>query len=60
MAVTWARVAGVTKLELHVFPWNEPAIRLYEQFGFQREGLRRRHYRRGDELVDAILMAKHV
>ena len=47
----------VSKLELHVFPWNEPAIRLYEQFGFEREGLRRKHYRRGNEFVDAILMA---
>ncbi len=56
-AVTWARDAGIRKLELHVFPWNEPAIRLYEQFGFEREGLRRQHYRRGSELVDAILMA---
>jgi putative acetyltransferase len=56
-AVTWARDAGVRKLELHVFPWNEPAIRLYETFGFEREGLRRDHYRRGREYVDAILMA---
>ncbi len=56
-ATAWARDAGVSKLELHVFPWNEPAIRLYEQFGFEREGLRKAHYRRGDEYVDAILMA---
>ena len=56
-AVVWAREAGISKLELHVFPWNEPAIRLYEQFGFEREGLRRNHYRRGNEFVDAILMA---
>ena len=56
-AAAWARDAGVAKLELHVFPWNEPAIRLYEQFGFEREGLRKAHYRRGDEYVDAILMA---
>ena len=52
-----ARDAGVSKLELHVFPWNKPAIALYEQFGFEREGLRKAHYRRGDEYVDAILMA---
>ena len=56
-AVAWARDAGVNKLELHVFPWNEPAIKLYEQYGFEREGLRKDHYRRGGEYVDAILMA---
>jgi RimJ/RimL family protein N-acetyltransferase len=56
-AVEWAQEVGVEKLELHVFPHNEPAIRLYEQFGFEREGLRRGHYRRGAELVDAVLMA---
>ena len=56
-AISWARDAGVRKLELHVFPWNEPAIALYEGFGFEREGLRREHYRRDGEYVDAILMA---
>jgi L-phenylalanine/L-methionine N-acetyltransferase len=56
-AVRWARAAGVRKLELHVFPWNEPALRLYEAFGFEREGLRKAHYARGGEYVDAILMA---
>ena len=45
------------KLELHVFPWNEPAIALYESFGFEREGIRRGHYLRDGEPVDAILMA---
>ncbi len=56
-AVEWARTSGVRKLELHVFPYNEAAIALYEQFGFVQEGYRRAHYRRGDEYVDAILMA---
>jgi RimJ/RimL family protein N-acetyltransferase len=42
---------------LHVFPWNTAAIALYENFGFVQEGYRRGHYRRGDEFVDAILMA---
>ena len=57
-AVDWARRAGVHKLELHVFPWNEAAIALYEASGFEREGYRKAHYRRGDgEYVDAILMA---
>lgn len=56
-AVAWAHETDVTKLELHVFPHNAPAIALYEKFGFVREGYRRGHYRRGDELVDAVLMA---
>jgi len=59
-AVAWARAAGVTKLELHVFPWNVPALALYESFGFVREGYRRRHYARDGDLVDAILMAYFV
>jgi L-phenylalanine/L-methionine N-acetyltransferase len=59
-AVDWARASGVRKLELHVFPHNEAAIRLYERFGFVREGVRRAHYRRGLDYVDAILMAYEV
>jgi RimJ/RimL family protein N-acetyltransferase len=56
-AVDWARETGVRKLELHVFPWNEAAIALYDAFGFEREGFRKAHYRRDGEYVDAILMA---
>jgi len=59
-AVSWARESAIRKLELHVFPWNEPALGLYESFGFEREGFRRRHYERGGELVDAVLMAYFV
>ena len=56
-AVKWSRVSEIRKLELHVFPWNERALRLYESFGFEREGYRKGHYARDDELIDAILMA---
>jgi RimJ/RimL family protein N-acetyltransferase len=56
-AIDWARESGVRKLELHVFPHNEPAIKLYETTGFVREGYRKAHYRRGASYVDAILMA---
>jgi RimJ/RimL family protein N-acetyltransferase len=59
-AVAWARGAGIRKLELHVFPWNEPAIRLYEAFGFEREGLRKSHYLREGKYVDAVLMAYRI
>jgi putative acetyltransferase len=56
-AVEWGRASGIRKLELHVFPHNEPAIRLYEDFGFVREGYRKGQFRRGGVYVDAILMA---
>ena len=56
-AVAWAESAGIRKLELHVFPWNEPALALYTSFGFEREGLRKGHYLRHGVPVDAILMA---
>jgi putative acetyltransferase len=59
-AAAWARASDVRKLELHVFPHNEPAIRLYERFGFVREGYRTQHFRRGKTFVDAILMAYEV
>jgi len=59
-AVEWARDAGVRKLELHVFPYNEPALVLYERFGFQREGVRKGHYQRGEHYLDAVLMAYRV
>jgi RimJ/RimL family protein N-acetyltransferase len=59
-AEAWARAAGVTKLELHVFPWNEAAIALYEAYGYEREGYRKAHYRRDGGFVDAVLMAYHL
>lgn len=59
-AVHWCRERHIAKLELHVFPHNEAAIALYEAFGFEREGYRKRHYRRRDGYVDAILMAYDV
>ncbi|MEK6275562.1 MAG: GNAT family protein [Actinomycetota bacterium] len=59
-AVKWARGSGVTKLELHVFPHNEPAIALYRKLGFVDEGRRRRHYRIAGHYVDAILMALYL
>lgn len=60
-AENWAHGAQVTKLELHVFPHNEPAIALYESCGYTREGFRREHYRRPDgTYVDAVLMAKRI
>jgi RimJ/RimL family protein N-acetyltransferase len=55
--IEWARGAGAHKVALQVWPHNAAAVALYEKFGFQREGLLRRHYRRRNgELWDAIVM----
>jgi RimJ/RimL family protein N-acetyltransferase len=58
-AERWAADAGVSKLELHVFPHNDAALALYVACGYEQEGVRRAHYPRANgEIVDAILMAK--
>ena len=56
----WARGVGVHKIELHVFPHNEAALALYERLGYRQVGRRHGHFRRSDELVDAILMEKEL
>ncbi len=56
-ALKWARESGVTKVELEVFPHNEPAIALYRRLGFREEGLRGRRYLVRGDYVDAMLMA---
>jgi RimJ/RimL family protein N-acetyltransferase len=54
-----ARSPDVHKIELEVWPHNEAAIALYERAGFQREGLRRDHYRRRDgRLHSSVIMAR--
>jgi GNAT superfamily N-acetyltransferase len=55
-----ARPPHVHKIELEVWPHNEAAIGLYERrLGFEREGLRRDHYRRADgELHSSVIMAR--
>lgn len=49
---------NLTRLELEVYADNEPAVRLYERFGFEREGLLRQHAYRDGRYVDAIMMAR--
>ena len=57
-AMRWARGAGITKLELTVFPHNEPAITLYRKLGFREEGVLRRRYQIRGRYVDAMLMGR--
>jgi RimJ/RimL family protein N-acetyltransferase len=56
-ALNWARTAGITKVELEVFPHNAPAIALYRKLGFEEEGKLRKRYLIGGHHVDAVLMA---
>jgi [ribosomal protein S18]-alanine N-acetyltransferase len=54
IALTTARELGLTKMMLEVRASNEPAQRLYRDFGFAEDGRRKRYYANGE---DAILMS---
>lgn len=49
---------NITRLELEVFTDNESAIKLYERFGFEREGTLRQHAFRNGRYVDSYAMAR--
>lgn len=52
--IGWARVKGANRMELEVRASNIRAIKLYEQSGLRREGLRPAYYSSPEE--DALLM----
>ncbi len=52
------RWPNLTRLELEVFTDNEPAIGLYEKFGFVKEGTLRQHSFHDGAFVDAYVMAR--
>ena len=52
------RWLNLGRLELEVYTDNEPAIRLYERFGFEREGVLRHYGFRDGEYVDAYCLAR--
>ena len=49
---------NLTRLELEVYSDNESAIRLYQRFGFEHEGIMRQHAFRNGKYVDSIMMAR--
>jgi putative acetyltransferase len=55
MADRWL---NLVRLELEVYTDNEAAIRLYERFGFEREGTMRQYAFRDGLYVDAYAMAR--
>ncbi len=58
-AVAWSRRQGAHKIVLSLWPHNLAARALYERFGFEVEGRRRRHWRRNNgELWDDVEMGK--
>jgi len=46
------------RIELSVFADNERAIRLYERFGFAREGIMRAYAFRDGRYADGVMMAR--
>ena len=58
--LTWSQQAGLRKLYLRVYDFNEPAHRLYRTAGFTEEGRLQADVRRADgSYGDTIIMAKH-
>jgi ribosomal protein S18 acetylase RimI-like enzyme len=55
--LSYARRAGIEKVELEVYADNEAAVRLYESFGFVREGLKARARKFEGRYQDMVLMA---
>ena len=53
-----ARSAGLTRVDLEVYPSNERAVRLYESFGFVREGRKRRARLKDGRAEDLLCMAR--
>jgi len=49
---------GLRRIELTVNTDNDAAIRLYDRFGFEREGIKRADILRAGKLVDCYLMAR--
>jgi len=56
-AFRWARLFGIERIELTVYPHNDAAIALYRRFGFVQEGRLVRHAKKSYGYEDEILMA---
>jgi len=57
-AIQWAKGTGIIKrIELAVFERNSVAIQIYQKFGFEVEGKRRKAIFRDGEYLDGLMMA---
>jgi RimJ/RimL family protein N-acetyltransferase len=57
-AIKWARRKKSVKIGLSVFSTNTAAIRMYEKFGFVREGVMKKQLRIMGRYVDEVAMGK--
>ncbi|MDY6407866.1 MAG: ribosomal protein S18-alanine N-acetyltransferase [Pseudomonadota bacterium] len=56
--IKFAKMRGVKKIFLEVSIQNQPAINLYQKFGFTQTGIRKNYYHTEDGLIDALNMMK--
>jgi RimJ/RimL family protein N-acetyltransferase len=57
-AIDWARASPVIqRVQLEVYARNARAIHLYEKFGFEHEGCKRRLYLQDGQPLDMLIMA---
>lgn len=56
MMIEWARRRNLVRLELEVFSDNAPAIHLYEKFGFELEGRKRKYVCKSGVYIDHLVM----
>jgi ribosomal protein S18 acetylase RimI-like enzyme len=52
-----AQLEGLSRIELEVYTSNQPAITLYERFGFEREGIKRSARILDGQVEDVLCMA---
>ncbi len=58
-AIDWAANTGtISRIELFVYASNTAAVHLYQQFGFEVEGRRRRAVRQNGQYMDDLIMAR--
>jgi putative acetyltransferase len=57
-AIDWARHKRIVRLELEVYAENLAAIHLYEKFGFEVEGRKRKYAYQRDKYYDSLIMSR--
>ncbi len=57
-ALRIAKEKGFKKIQLEVMENNERAIKLYEKFGFELEGRKKKAIRLNDSYIDLLVMGK--